>query len=78
MAAGCLDEGEEGKVYDSWGDTGEAMPVNLQKAYQSGDGVAEDQHVRVFGATGSGVICIWPRYAGVLLASSQIGHHMRK
>ena len=81
VVAGRLEEGEEEKEDDSWGDMGKAVPVNLQRAYRSGDGVAEDQHVRVFGATGSGVICIWPRYAkcaGVLLASSQIGHDMRK
>jgi len=31
------------------------VAVNLRMAYQSGDGIEEDRHVRV-GATGSGVI----------------------
>lgn len=51
-----LGRGEEVEGDECLGYMEETLPVNLRTAYQTGDGVAEDLHVRVVGATSSGVM----------------------
>ena len=54
--AGRLARREEAEGNKGLGYIEKTLAVNLRMAYQTGDGVVEDQHVRVVGATGSGVM----------------------